>query len=52
VVDFNIFFSEIRRKNRKYQKLSTLYVWYQWEGEDLWKGFRGVNMVEILCTYE
>jgi hypothetical protein len=24
--------------------------WYQWEREDITKGFRRANMVDILCT--
>jgi hypothetical protein len=26
--------------------------WYQWDGEDIRKGCKRVNMVEILCTHE
>jgi hypothetical protein len=25
--------------------------WYQWEGEDILKGQRRVNMVKMLCTH-
>jgi hypothetical protein len=24
--------------------------WYQWEGKDIRKGYKRVNMMEILCT--
>jgi hypothetical protein len=26
--------------------------WYQWEGEEIRKGYRRVNMVKILCLHE
>jgi hypothetical protein len=32
------------------QNRSCLGSWYQWEGEDIKKGCRKVNMEEILCT--
>jgi hypothetical protein len=25
--------------------------WYQWERKDINKGYKRVNMVEILCTH-
>jgi hypothetical protein len=30
---------------------SCLGSWYQWEEEDVRKGSRRVNMVQILCTH-
>jgi hypothetical protein len=39
-------------KDREQEGFKTGPVcgWYQWEGEDIRKGYRRVDMVEILCT--
>jgi hypothetical protein len=33
------------------QNRSCLLGWYQWKGEDVRKGCRKVNMVQILCVH-
>jgi hypothetical protein len=33
-------------------KTGPVWGWYQWEGENVGKGCRRVNMVEIVCTHE
>jgi hypothetical protein len=37
-------------QNRKAKQVQSR-GWYQWEVEDIRKGCRRVNMVEILCTH-
>jgi hypothetical protein len=38
-------------KNREQEgKTGPVWGWYQWEGEDIRKGYRRVNVVEILHT--
>jgi hypothetical protein len=37
-------------ENRK-AKLILSGDWYEWEGEDIMKGCRRVNMVEIVCAH-
>jgi hypothetical protein len=43
----DVFFSKMEARKVK-QVLSG--GWYQWAGEDVRKGHRRVNVVEIFCT--
>jgi hypothetical protein len=42
------FLKSIENRKVKQPPLPFLEVWYQWEGEDIRKGCRRVNTVEIL----
>jgi hypothetical protein len=43
----------LKKKTKQNRKVKEVLSgsWYQWEGEDIRKGCRRVNMVEILCTH-
>jgi hypothetical protein len=45
-------FSSAKSENRRVEKaLPRGEGWHQWEGKEMGKGGRGVNMVQILCTF-
>jgi hypothetical protein len=47
----NIYFLFLQNRRTGGQNKSCLGDWYQWEGEDVGKGCKRRNMVQILCTH-
>jgi hypothetical protein len=46
-----IFFFLLQNQRTGVQNRSCLDGWYQWEREEVEKGYRGANMMQILCTH-
>jgi hypothetical protein len=48
----SFFFSFTKSENRRIEQVPAwMGGWYQWEGEDIRKGYRRVNIVQILYTH-
>jgi hypothetical protein len=46
VLNKNVFFSQM--ESRRVKQILWAGGWYQWEGKDIRKGYRRVNVLEIL----